>query len=110
MKTPTESSFWVSLGAVVAWDCIILYEINDYIRMTGFGGWCGSWAPVSFYIMIVTSALSLVPAYFLIRTYRYFRVYMPPGLRFVVRLPLVCLAALLAAYFIAFPAAQSWTR
>src|ERR1051325_8218332 len=106
MKTPSESSFWVALAAVIAWDCLIFSEISSYIRMTGFGGWCGTWALVSFYRMIFIGALSLVPAYFAIRSYRFFRAGMPPGLRLVVRLPLCCLVALLAAYFVAFPAVE----
>src|SRR5437870_4400962 len=101
MKTDAESSLWLAVTAVAVWDCIFLVEICSFIRQSEFWG---------FYAMVVMTVLALPAVYFAVRTYLSFREIMPPSVRLVVRLPLCCMAGLLATYFIAFPVLERFTK
>jgi len=110
MKTDARSPMWLAVAIVAAWDFVILAEISSFIRQSGFGGWCGTWALASLYRMLFFGVLSLIAACFAIHYYRVCRGVLHPSLRLVARLPLCCLAGLLAAYFIAIPALEMFAR
>lgn len=96
-------TLWSAVAAVTALDAAISTQIASFIRQSGYGGYCGTWAMWIGTKMMVFGFISLPVGFYALRSYWFARSGMSPFTRFCARLPVCCLVGLLLTYFVAFP-------
>jgi hypothetical protein len=92
---------WFAVAVLAALDATITCQVFDFIHYSA--DWrCGTGACWASTKVTFFSVLSLPLAFYVVWTYLSLRAEMSPILRFAARLPLVCLAGLLLAFFVVF--------
>jgi hypothetical protein len=103
-----STKLWSTVAAIVALDAVMFGNIASFIRQSGYGGYCGTWAVWIHTKIILLGFISLPLGFYMIRSYWFAREALGPFVRFVVRMPLGCMVALLLTYFVAFRAVSYW--